>query len=203
MQKVTSLTEQEIRSFAEVFANYEYAGGERGMLPYYPGYPDKTKLIRYLEAMIRPALEAGCAYTTSDRHEGLLILTDTTHPIAGRYVLKMMLGMVKALGIGGFVRTVKHFQAGGASLESSCRARREAFVQVELLAVQKEYQGQGHMRTLLSTAFETADREHLPVIITTDAALKKDKYVHLGMTLVNTRKVGEGSFLYDMVRQAR
>ena len=57
------------------------------------------------------------------------------------------------------------------------------------------------MRKLLGKAFELADKKQLPCIIVTDAALKKDKYVHLGMKLVNTRQADDGVFMYDMVRE--
>lgn len=57
------------------------------------------------------------------------------------------------------------------------------------------------MRPLVETAFEVADKENLPVILSTDAKLKKDKYEHLGLSLVNIRKLDEQSFMYDLVRK--
>ena len=58
------------------------------------------------------------------------------------------------------------------------------------------------MRPLVETAFEVADQGNLPVIVSTDAKLKKDKYEHIGMKHVNTRTLGERSFMYDLVRDA-
>lgn len=58
-----------------------------------------------------------------------------------------------------------------------------------------------YMRPLVETAFELADQSGLPVIVSTDAGIKKDKYAHIGMTLVNTRMLGERSFMYDLVRE--
>lgn len=81
------------------------------------------------------------------------------------------------------------------------RKEKRQFIQIEMLAVQKQFQDQGHMRALISNAFELADKKGLPCILVTDAALKKDKYVHLGMELANTRKVDEGSYLYDLIRR--
>ena len=52
-------------------------------------------------------------------------------------------------------------------------------------------------------AFSLADEKGLPVIITTDATLKKDKYAHFGLTLVATRKIADGSVLYDLVRERK
>ncbi|MCM1159103.1 MAG: GNAT family N-acetyltransferase [Bacteroidales bacterium] len=89
----------------------------------------------------------------------------------------------------------------GIKLGYNHKKEKRAFVQIELLAVKKEYQGQGFMRPLVETAFEIADREHLPVILSTDAKMKRDKYEHLGFKQVNVRQMDEKSFMYDMVRE--
>ncbi|MCM1500138.1 MAG: GNAT family N-acetyltransferase [Clostridium sp.] len=203
MLTTTKLTEGEMRQFAEVFAYYDYGDEEIGMVPFYPGYPDRTKLINYLLAMIRVANDCNAIYSTGKRNEGILILTDTTNPYPTAASLKMMRNMIKALGIRGFKSIMDKFQAGGESLERKYRKEKRAFVQIELLAVKKEYQGQGFMRPLVETAFEVADRGHLPVILSTDAKLKKDKYEHLGFKQVNVRQMDEKSFMYDMVREQK
>lgn len=200
MVKKVKLTNDEMRQFAEVFAYYDYGDKEIGMVPYYPGYPDRTKLINYLVAMISVANEYNAVYSTSDNKEGIIILTDTTHPYPAFASIKMMYRMVKALGLKDFGNIIKKFQEGGASLEKKYRDGKKQFVQIELLAVKKEYQGQGFMRPLVEKAFEVADSSDLPVILSTDAELKKDKYVHLGMEHINTRKLGDKSYMYDLVR---
>ena len=40
------------------------------MVPYYPGYPDRTKLVNYLVAMIKTANEYNGIYATSANKEG-------------------------------------------------------------------------------------------------------------------------------------
>ena len=203
MQKINALSEDEITRMAEAFAYYDYGEEEDGMVCYYPGFPDRTRLMRYLKAIIRPALKSGAVYATSEKHEGIVIVTDTTRPPKTKYVLCMMLGLLRALGIKGFSSVMKRFQAGGESLERKYRNAKKDFVQVELLCIQKEFQGKGFMRQLLSQVYGIADAKKLPVIITTDAKLKKDKYVHLGMSEVCERKISGRSILYDMVREAK
>lgn len=44
-------------------------------------------------------------------------------------------------------------------------------------------------------------RRNCPVLLETDAVLKRDKYVHLGMKNVQTRQIGESAFLYDLVKE--
>lgn len=65
MLNKVKLTNEEIREFAEVFAYYDYGEEEIGMVPYYPGYPDRTKLINYLSAMISVASEYDAVYATT------------------------------------------------------------------------------------------------------------------------------------------
>lgn len=201
MLNKVKLTEAEMREFAEVFAYYDYGNEEIGMVPYFPGYPDRTSLVNYLVAMIKTANEYDAVYATSDNKEGIIILTDTTHPLPGTAMIKMLWRMARALGFRNFSNIIKKFQAGGASLEKTYRDSKKQFVQIELLAVRKEHQGKGFMRPLVETAFELAKKNNLPVIVSTDAALKKDKYAHIGMNLVNTRKLGQKSFMYDLVRE--
>lgn len=152
MLNKVKLTEAEMREFAEVFAYYDYGNEENGMVPYYPGYPDRTSLINYLAAMIKTADEYGGVYGTSDKKEGIIILTDTTHPYPGIAMVKMMWRMAMALGFKNFSDIIEKFQAGGASLEKTYRDSKKQFVQIELLAVKKEYQGKGFMRLLVETA---------------------------------------------------
>ena len=198
MKPVNFLTEKEIREVAEAFADYQYTGTEQGM---FFAFPNRQKLMDYLENMLRVALSCNMVYTTSERHEGIIVLTDTTNPMPFQPMMQLFSGMIKALGLKNFMNFTKACQSGGGSLEMSYRKGKKQFVQIEMLAVRKQYQGQGFMRPLIHQAFELADLRKLPVIITTDDSTKKDKYVHCGLTLVNTRQVRENAFLYDMVRE--
>ena len=60
------------------------------MVPYYPEYPDRTSLVNYLVAMISTADEYDAIYATSEKKEGIIILTDTTHPFPRMAMIKMM-----------------------------------------------------------------------------------------------------------------
>lgn len=200
MIRIDSMTEQEITEIAEAFADYNYASNEKGMLYL---FPDRERLINYLKVMIHSALKCHMVYGTSENKEGVIILTDTTNPMPFIPMVKLFASMIKTLGFKTFNNFVKHAQSGGGSIEAKFRKEKKQFIQVEMLAVRKQFQGQGHMRTLLNTAFELSDTKNLPCIVVTDAALKKDKYVHLGMTLVNTRQIDEGAYMYDMVRRGK
>lgn len=198
MIPVRSMTEEEINDVAEAFADYSYGENERGLVYL---FPNRDKLIAYLKVILRIGLKAGMVYTCSSKREGFIAITDTTKPIPMRLMIQMFTEMIKALGLRGFVNFSKHCQSDGGSIEMKLRKEKKDFIQVEMLAVRKQFQGQGHMRALIENAFELADKKGLPCIVVTDAELKKNKYAHLGMELINTRKVDEGAYLYDLMRK--
>lgn len=198
MIPVKSMTEEEMNSVAEAFADYAYEENERGLVYL---FPDRERLITYLKVLLQVSLKADMVYTGSPNREGFIIITDTTNPMPAKLMLKMFAGMVKALGLGGFLNFTKHCQSGGGSIEMKLRKAKKDFIQIEMLAVKKQYQGQGHMRPLIGNAFALADQRGLPCIVVTDAEQKKNKYAHLGMKLINTRKVDEGAYLYDLIRE--
>ena len=49
--------------------------------------------------------------------------------------------------------------------------------------------------------FRKADEYGVPCILDTDAQNKLDKYCHLGMKHVGTRKVDDDCYLYDLMRE--
>ena len=71
---------------------------------------------------------------------------------------------------------------------------------VGMVCVTEGYQGQGYMRKLMEMAFAEGNRLQVPVILDTDAKVKCDKYMHLGMELVGTRDFGENGKLYDLIK---
>ena len=78
---------------------------------------------------------------------------------------------------------------------------KKPYIFVGMVVVRKQFQGLGYMRKVLDIAFDEGKRRNCPVLLETDAILKRDKYVHLGMENVRTRRVGEGAVLYDLVKE--
>ena len=91
-------------------------------------------------------------------------------------------------------------QRGSSGLQKKLDREKKPYIYVGLVCVREAYQGQGYMRKLMDIAFKEGDRLQIPVILDTDAKSKCDKYVHLGMELVKTRKFGEYGVLYDLIR---
>lgn len=53
---------------------------------------------------------------------------------------------------------------------------------------------------LLDIAFEEGRRHAVPVVLDTDAVLKRDKYAHLGMKCVTTQHFTDGVEMYGVVK---
>lgn len=70
MIPVNSMTEKEISSVAEAFADYSYASDERGLIYL---FPEREALINYLKVMVRAGLKAGMVYTNSENREGFIM----------------------------------------------------------------------------------------------------------------------------------
>ena len=198
MVKVTTLSEKDIEAIGEAFADYAYADGEKGMALFYKSRDDVKE---YICGYVRAMLAAGCLYSTSEKHEAFIAYRyskDNLPLSAGMILMKYIF---KTMGFGGAVRMLKFIAGGGESYETAVKKSKKPYVFVGLVAVKKEYQGQGYMRKVLDIAFEEGRKRGCPVLLETDAVLKRDKYVHLGMENVRTRKLDDSSYLYDLVKK--
>ena len=109
--------------------------------------------------------------------------------------------IVKNLGgLRGGIQFLKRIAKGGTTYEDTLKKKKIPYMNLAMLVVRKEYQGQGYMRQLMEMVYEIADEKNLAVILDTDAEDKVERYEHLGMELVKTRDLGEGVFLYDLYR---
>ena len=199
MVKITELSENEIEEIGEAFADHVYADGEKGM-GFLFGSRDNVK--EYICGYARAMIKGGYLYSTGENHEAFVAYRysgDKMSPSAGVGVLK---ALFKTIGLGGALKMLKAVNSGGKSYEDTFKKTRKPYIFVGMLVVRKKYQGQGFMRKALEIAFEDGKKKHCPVLLETDAVLKRDKYVHLGMTNIRTRQIGDGAYLYDLVKES-
>lgn len=76
--KLNSMTEREIESIAEAFAEYQYEDGEEGLFFL---FPDQEAIKIYLRAFVRAGVKAGWVYT-GERREGYLMISDSRSKMA-------------------------------------------------------------------------------------------------------------------------
>ena len=198
MIKVTELSENEIEEIGEAFADYNYADGEKGMSFLYNG---RDSVKEYICGYVRAMLAGGCLFSTSDKHEAFVAYKfskDKLPASAGFILLKTVF---LTLGFKGAVNMLSAIKKGGESYETTLKKQKKPYIFVGMLVVRKQYQCQGFMRKALDIAFDEGRKRGVPVLLETDAALKRDKYVHLVMTNMRTRKLDDSAFLFDLVKE--
>ncbi|MCM1264413.1 MAG: N-acetyltransferase [Butyrivibrio sp.] len=196
--KVESMTDVEIESIAEAFADYQYEEGEKGLFNL---FPDKEAVKVYMRAFVRAGVRMGWLYATSKKREGYIMFYDADVTPSVPALLEVVKGCLKSLGFKGSISYLKKLNKGGKSLESRMKKEKKKFIKIELVAVTKPYQGQGYMRKTLDIAFQAGKEKNIPCILDTDGRLKRDKYIRLGMQLAGTRKIEDGLYLYDLITQ--
>lgn len=198
MVKITSLSEKEIRDIGEAFADHTYADGEKGMTFLY----DSRDAVRdYICGYVRAMLAAGFLYSTSEKHEAFIAFRYSKEKMPLSSGIILLKAVFSTMGFRGAVRMLRLIGKGGESYETAVKKSKQPYIFVGLVAVRKEFQGQGYMRKVLDIAFNEGRKRGCPVLLETDAVLKRDKYVHLGMENVRTRKLDDSSYLYDLVKK--
>ena len=201
--QVKSLSTEQIdeiaRAIGDSFYDHAYGEREKGIAKY---ITDREMMTQYMKVFVVAGMKSGTLYATSEKGEGYIMLMGSKwEKMKLGAAIGMLKDMIKALG--GFKKSLEFLNTikkGGVALDDKLKKEKKDYLQVVMLVVRKEYQGQGYMRQLMEFAYEKADIYGVPCILDTDAKNKLDKYCHLGMEHVATRKVAEDCYLYDLMR---
>ncbi len=204
MKKLYGLTKLQLTEIshqvADAFYDYKYNEEDQGLVKYISG---REEMFIYMNAIVQAAYKSGLLYTTSDKHEGYLMMSGEGFGSVG-FVdgLKMISAEKKALG--GFKNMksfIKACLAEGSTIETRMRKAKKKFMRIEMLVVRPEYQKQGFMRKMLESVYKYADKKGVPVILDTDDKDKSLRYEHLGMKLERVRNCGDNFHMYDHIRE--
>lgn len=207
--KVTNLSENEIeqicREIGDSFYDHAYGRKKDGTTEYglRKLLDSREKMYQHMKACFLAGYESGCLYSTSSRGEGYILVTCKGQDLSFQSGIRMIRAIVKNLGgLRGGIQFVRRIATGGKTYEDELKKKKIPYMNLAMLVVRKEYQGQGYMRQLMEMLYQIADEKNLAVILETDAENKVERYEHLGMELVKTRDLGEGVFMYDLYRPA-
>ena len=194
--RVTTLDEKIVQDIGHAFGYYDY-GTERGLIA---AFPNREAAAAFIRGYVRMSFQNGMLYTTGEKGEGYIAYMLPKQKTR----LKSWFPLAKALFGSMRLKDLIHFSRimskGGAGLNKKFDREKKPYIYVGLVCVREQYQGQGYMRKVMDMAFSEGDRLGVPVILDTDAKTKCDKYIHLGMELVGTRRFGEYGVLYDLVK---
>ena len=192
MKKCENLTERErtemARNVAEAFL------AEPGVFAAL-SEPEAVKLFRIILDTCR---EAGHLYTTGERMEGVCVYWSKKERPGMLPQLNMMWRMFRELSFSTnllLLRGQKHWTPTEKRYRKS-----PDFVEVFLLAVRKDAQGQGHFRKMLEEVFQVADARNTVCVLDTDSRKKAEKYNHVGMHVVDCRAQKNGVIMFAMER---
>lgn len=204
MKKLTGLNKEEVtaisRQIADAFYDYKYNDEDLGLVKYIKSRED---MFVYMNAITQAAYNSGLLYTTSDKHEGYLMLSgEGAGSVRFFDGIKMIMAEKKALG--GFSNMksfIKACFAEGNTIETRMNKAKRKYIRIEMLVVRPEFQGQGYMRKILEDVYRVADKRKVLVILDTDDKDKAMRYQHLGMKLDRVRNCGERFHMYDLIRE--
>ena len=194
--RVDRVTLKELRMIGDAFANYEYADGESGLAGICKG-PKAVSDFIFLFSV--GAYKSHMLYTTSSKHEAFLAMARYDAKLPPLFIRYSIGSFLKSVDLMAVLKRLIRFPKFGRSYEDMLKKHKVPYIQVMMVAVTEPYQGQGYLRKLLEIAFEEGRKHNMPVYLNTDAKLKRDKYVHLGMKCVNEQRFSDDVILYDLV----
>ena len=196
MKKVTELDESVISDIGRAFAYYDY-GDEHGLIE---AFPNRDSVSAFICGYVRMALRSGMLYSAGENGEGYIAYKLPGQKVRLKAALPLAKGLLGSMKLKELIRFSRIMSKGGQGLNKRFDKAKKPYIYVGLVCVREQFQGQGYMRKLMEAAFAEGNRLGIPVILDTDAQSKCDKYTHLGMMLVGTRRFGEYGVLYDLVK---
>lgn len=203
MNKLDNLNDNELieisYQIANAFYDYKYNKKDQGLVKY---ISNRENMFIYINAIVRAAYKSGILYTTSEKHEGYLMLSgEGCGNIKFLEGIKMIIAEKKALGgLGNMKKFINACFCDGGTIETRMKKSKRKFIRIEMLVVRPEYQHQGFMKQMLDYVYKKADKQKISVILDTDDKDKCSRYEHLGMKVDKVRKCGDKFHMYDLIR---
>lgn len=194
--RINSLKEDEIRSIGDAFSNFEYAENEWGM-SYFA--KNKKAVSDYICSYVRMAIKERVLYSTSDKHEAFIAFKKSGVNMSLSSAMGLIGVVPGNIDMNHAADVLKRINRAGRTYGQILDKLKIPYIYVGMVAVTEKYQGQGFMRKLLEIAFEEGRKHAIPVVLDTDAVLKRDKYEHIGMKCVTKQVLLTGVELYGLV----
>ncbi len=154
----------------------------------------------YFEEYTKAMAQSGLLFTTSENHEGFIVLKKPAQNISMKSMKYLTNGFVKTMSIKELLRYKKAMKDAGYSLKEEYMNTGKPFVYVGMVCVCNKEKEDEVLKQLLNLAFEEGKRLNVPVILDTDSEKKSEKYKNLGMQLEQVRDLGEWGKCFDFLK---
>lgn len=160
--KINTLTEAEIRSIGDAFADFAYAEAECGM-----SYlaKDRQAVSDYICAYVRMAIKERVLYSTSEKHEAFIAFKRAGLTMSLSSAADLLGTAYRSADFTHILTACKGFLHSGKGYGAILSKFKIPYFYVGMVAVTKDYQGQGYMRKLLEIAFEEGRKHGMPVVL--------------------------------------
>ncbi|MCD7823468.1 MAG: N-acetyltransferase [Oscillospiraceae bacterium] len=194
MIRLVNLTDEEIKTIGRQIGEAFYDEGEGAFTCL-----DREDAITVLKIMTECYYRLGVLYATSERQEGYLaywrkgeakergmkMMRESLH-MAWRFLRELSL------------RSLKKLIPLMSNPYEKIYQKEQDYVVVSMVAVRREFQGQGFLRVLLEEPFRIAHERNIPCILDTDTELKVKKYTSCGMKKTAETSIKGGGTIYTM-----
>ncbi|MCD8040818.1 MAG: N-acetyltransferase [Clostridia bacterium] len=192
MIKLTNLTDEQIKTIGRRIGEAFYDEGEGAFTRL-----ERDEAIKTLEIMTECYYRLGVLYTTSDKQEGYLAYWRKDEKLKmGRESVRMVWRFLRGLS---FDSIKKLLPVLNNPYEKIYKNEAD-YIVISMVAVRREFQGQGFLRVLLEEPFRIAKERKLLCVLDTDTELKVKKYVSCGMKKSAETPLKGGGIMYTMER---
>lgn len=196
MQEIKSLSKKEIDDIVKTYIDSNL--NEKGTVSL---FKDENTFIKYLKIIIKLSIKNNMLYSFSENKEGFVILNSTLNSIKISTKIYMILNFIKIFGLKGYFNFLESMKSDKCSLSDKLKMGNKDFIEVEMILIKSKFQNRGYMHKLMNEVFKIADNYSIPVILSTDSKIKKDKYVHIGMKYLYKRELKGGIFIYELIKE--
>ncbi len=196
MIRLTDLDEEHLKEISHAFAeSFLSQTGSLSMTA------NMYEAEIYFDICLKEYARAGVLYALSEKEEGYIVFHRKNKGIRWYRDLYMTWQYMMRLTPSTMQRMILA-RNGWQSYEVT-HANDPDYLDVELVCVRKEYQGQGLLRKMLKEPFAEADAAGIPCILDTDAEHKAMRYEHVGMRIERHAVLSSGLHLYTMIYGGR
>lgn len=192
MKLVENISKEELKNISKIvgepFVNNELFH-EFGSLE-----ERKSLVLKYMEAYVKCTYNLNALYQNNDGNSYIgLIYSDQKSALPQ---IKMMFTLIRIIPFRIMKRFLKHVKE---IADGNKEYTKNTYLEVLMVCVGKENQGQGKAKELVDFAKHMADKRNVPLLFDTDMEEYAKMYQHLGCKLYNIKSASNGVTRYNLV----
>ncbi|MGN1033291.1 MAG: GNAT family N-acetyltransferase [Intestinibacter sp.] len=154
----------------------------------------KDLVMKYMDIYVQCVYESKSLYSSDDEKAYIGLAYSDCKPIIPQ--LKMLAKLIFAIPYKINKKFLKHINQIS---DGNKKYTKSTYLEILMVCVKKECQGQGRARELVEFAKQKASERDVPLLFDTDMKEYADIYQHFGCKLYNKTTAGNGVTRYNLV----